>query len=341
MFAGSWGRNLKAGTTAKNQYHFKCPASAAQIQHQRLASMYDLGSLRKDGLQIIDVDEFWKLRRCGLIPKESTYLEGSLAKGTPDNPDAKSCFMCDDDGEGGLKTTFHFTNSERFGARNQAICGMGAHISTWHKAALSDAPVIETCCIRKEAMKKLKAPPGTPAAAPVRLVFSEPRFYADRFLEKHGIANGAGYIGVQFRAEKLTREFKHWERYKNYTRDLVADSVKKHTLADGTRPKVYLACDFSEGGSSSFRPNGRAKSTMMQIFHQITDHYDTVFFSPKADLPEALEANNHMLIAGTELLILARGKDFIPLVTSGRYQSMVMREHKTHSLDGAQPPADG
>ena len=150
MFAGSFARNLK-NTNALNQYHSKCSAPTTEIKHQRLGAMYDLDVFRKGGLQIIDVDEFWKLRKCGLIPEASLYLPGSLA-----NPKSGTCHQCTDNKKGGLATVFDFTNSERIGARNQAICGGGDHIATWHKHAMSDAPVIETCCVRKEAMKKMR-----------------------------------------------------------------------------------------------------------------------------------------------------------------------------------------
>lgn len=61
--------------------------------------------------------------------------------------------------------------------------------------------------------------------------------------------------------------------------------------------QVYLACDFLEGGSSSFHPHGRARKTFMQVVEPLKKEYDVVFFSPKIDLPEAIESNNHMLIA--------------------------------------------
>ena len=142
LMAGSRAVNWK-GTVVTGQYHQSCPGSAQQIEFQRFGSLYDLNILRSFGIDIADADEFWRLRECGLLPKESTYFPQSYV-----NPDHGSCSTCNDNSE----TYIDFVTSERIGARNQVMCPYHDDYEKWFDVALSDAPVVETCCIRKSAL---------------------------------------------------------------------------------------------------------------------------------------------------------------------------------------------
>ena len=337
---GSRAYNTK-GTVVKSQYHGSCPGSQEQIKYQRYGALYDLNIMRKSGLSIADADEFWRLRQCGLVPKKSKYLPfGDHPGGVTAGQDG--CYQClepkgDNEKQGAeeLGTMFNFVTNERIGARNQMMCPFHNDAMQWYDVALSDEPVVETCCIRKEWLGRLKPPPGVPnIESAIDYVFSSPRFFATRFLESSGLStNPAGYIGVQFRAEKIVKQWKHWDRFVNETHAKV-DKVIADNTVDGIKPKIFFACDFL-GGSLSFHPNGKVIKNLLKLPNAFGDkHGGLVQLSAETDLPEAVAADNNMLIAATELIIMARAKAFIALVPSGRFQGMVNNEHKTHALEG-------
>lgn len=336
LMAGSRAINLK-GTVATSQYHQSCPGSFEQIKFQRYGALYDLNILRKSGLSIADADEFWRLRECGLLPKQSTYLPHGESPGGV-LPGRDSCFQCNkQEGVEEIVTLIDFETSERIGARNQMMCPFHSDAEQWYDVAVTDALVVETCCIRKEWMGKLRTPPkGKPAVeGPLDYVFSTPRFFATRFLESSGLAKSpAGYIGLQFRAEKMVKQWKHFDRFMDEVHAKVDKAIEENTV-DGVKPRIFYACDFLDGGSLSYHPSGRAKVNLMKLPNKIGEkHGALIQLSAEKDLPEALAANNNMLIAATELIIMARAKAFIPLVPSGRFQGMVNSEHKTHALEG-------
>lgn len=336
LMAGSRAINLK-GTVATSQYHQSCPGSFEQIKFQRYGALYDLNILRKSGLSIADADEFWRLRECGLLPKQSTYLPHGESPGGV-LPGRDSCFQCNkQEGVEETVTLIDFETSERIGARNQMMCPFHSDAEQWYDVAVTDALVVETCCIRKEWMGKLRTPPkGKPAVeGPLDYVFSTPRFFATRFLESSGLAKSpAGYIGLQFRAEKMVKQWKHFDRFMDEVHAKVDKAIEENTV-DGVKPRIFYACDFLDGGSLSYHPSGRAKVNLMKLPNKIGEkHGALIQLSAEKDLPEALAANNNMLIAATELIIMARAKAFIPLVPSGRFQGMVNSEHKTHALEG-------
>jgi hypothetical protein len=328
LMAGSRAVNWKE-TVVTGQYHQSCPGSAQQIQYQRYGALYDLNVIRAAGVDIADADEFWRLRECGLLPKESAYMPHSNA-----NAEHGKCFQCNDNNQ----TFMDFITSERIGARNQVMCPYHEDLEQWYAFALTDAPVVETCCIRKEVLGRIKVPETLPELKDwkLRLVFSAPRSFADRFMAKHDLTSGAGYIGLQWRAEKMVREWKHYDVFVAKIHERVDAEIAKFTV-NGIKPKIYFACDFVKGGSMSYRPSSRAVANLMKVVDEMkARHGVLISFSPEEDLPEAIISNNFMLIAATETLILARAQSFTPLVPSGRFQGMIKAEHHSHNLDGGQ-----
>jgi hypothetical protein len=252
--------------------------------------VYDLDLLRASGVDIIEAQEFWKLRECGLLTQTSTFLPGGSKL-----DHMSACFTCE---EG--QTVFDFYTAERIGARNQGMCPYNDNMENWYSVALSEDPVVEVCCIRKESLKRIPIPDFLKKVKDVKLGwgFSKPRKFATRFVKSKGLADGAGYIGIQWRAEKMTRQWKHWDEFVNQTIARIKVEVDKHTTADGVAPKLYFASDFSKGGSMSYHPQGRALRVLLKVVNQIEDTFGKlVTFSPDEDLPEAIEANNFMMIA--------------------------------------------
>ena len=125
--------------SANSNYHRVCPGPRRLAQGQRLGALYDLGQMRTAGLLIMDLEEYWALDRCGLLPV-ATVLPGSAAVNG-------SCMRCGPNGNG--TTVFTFQHFGRLHAGNRAICAGTPEHALWRDMVSSDTPVLEACCVRK------------------------------------------------------------------------------------------------------------------------------------------------------------------------------------------------
>ena len=124
---------------ANSNYHRVCPGPRRLAQVQRLGALYDLDKMRYAGLSIMDLEEYWALDKCGLLPA-ATVLPGSAAVNG-------SCMRCDPNGNG--TTVFTFQHFGRVHAGNRAICAGTPEHLLWRDMVSSDTPVLEACCVRK------------------------------------------------------------------------------------------------------------------------------------------------------------------------------------------------
>ena len=76
------------------------------------------------------------------------------------------------------------------------------------------------------------------------------------------------------------------------------------------------------------------RAKLMEVVAHLKAQYSVITLDLASDMPEAVAAGNNMLIAATEMLILARAKEFVPLIPSGRFQGIIAAERRHRALDG-------
>eukprot|EP00035_Acanthoeca_spectabilis_P024131 m.452465 g.452465 ORF g.452465 m.452465 type:complete len:430 (-) comp20332_c0_seq1:9-1298(-) len=308
---------------ANSNFHTTCPASPDLMQFQVLGSVYNLEKLAQAGFRILPLQTYWELERCGAIPPRV------LLPGSWDNNG--TCFSC----EGSEKniTVFRHVNANRIHAGNRVMCGGQPVQKNWTNIVqnLDPGPAFfEACCIRKNDgasighftngmnMKKVPIPP---------LEFSLPRLFASRFIDRHNLTSG--YVGVHWRSEKDHGWMKKGvDSTAARFVELIDAALRKSKLT-----KIFIAVDFLGTGSTTHNPNAKALAHLIAVVDIVTNNFHSVKFVPSLDFPDAVRANNNMLIAATEATILMRAAEFVPLKDGGSFVGLIKRERTAHVLD--------
>lgn len=308
---------------ANSNFHSMCPTSPAIARFQTLGSVYNLDRLALAGFRVLPLTAFWGLERCGVLPSR-TVLPGSWdSNGT--------CFTCE--GPAGNQTVFQHINAGRIHAGNRVMCGGKPEQNQWANIArgLGSSPAfLDACCVRKNDGASsghftngisMRAQPAVP------LEFSFPREYASRFIEEHGLADG--FVGVHWRSEKD----------RGWLKQGVANTATRFigmiraALTAHNKTKIFVAVDFVGTGSTTHNPSPKLMVALNEVLDMVSAAFLTTRFIPDIDFPEAVAAQNNMLIAATEATILFRATQFVPLKRSGSFVNLILNERERHSLD--------